>query len=175
MQFTSLVWFELAWVGVLWVLWLATAGSIASLGTIGSCTSSYYDYYTASYYSGEYLTVSLGLGLIAPLSFQVGDQGLCSEFKVVQAFTWLLWLSVFAWFWVLLVTSIIAHTSRGHPGVWMGPVNDHPFFTGAKGNNAQMTTAPGAEANIYPPTHGGAPSSTGYSTGGHPTAQYPQV
>ncbi|KAG9039592.1 hypothetical protein FRB95_009172 [Tulasnella sp. JGI-2019a] len=60
---TSLVWFELACTGLLWVLWLATATSIQSLGIFRSC-----DYVNA------------------------GVESSCHEFQTVEAFSWLLWI-----------------------------------------------------------------------------------
>ncbi|KAG8885092.1 hypothetical protein FRB97_002257 [Tulasnella sp. 331] len=96
---TSLVWFELAWTGLLWVLWLSTAAAITSLGIFSSC-----DYVNA------------------------GVEASCQEFQSVEAFVWLLWLFTFSWFCALLVMSIAAISRDATINVWHTPVTEHPFF-----------------------------------------------
>lgn len=95
---TSLIWFELAWTGLIWVLWLATAAAITSLGIFTSC----------GFYNKDV-------------------ESNCRQYQTAQAFSWLLWLFSFGWFCALLVASIIA-ASRGHTRVWKSPVDEHPLF-----------------------------------------------
>ncbi|KIJ52343.1 hypothetical protein M422DRAFT_776029 [Sphaerobolus stellatus SS14] len=53
----------------------------------------------------------------------------CSELQALDAFAWLSWITILAWFIMLLVLSIISH-SRGHRGVWRQPVSDTQFGRG---------------------------------------------
>jgi len=97
----SLVWFELAWMGLIWVLWLATAAAISALGIFTSC----------NFYNTEV-------------------ESNCRQYQTVQAFSWLTWLLSFGWFTFVLVLSILA-ASRGHYGVWKMPITEHPGWSKA--------------------------------------------
>jgi hypothetical protein len=98
-----LVWVELAWVGFLWIMWMSTAGSITSMGIFINC----------GYLRGP-------------------AESICQQYQAVQAFAWLSWLIIFAWFVTLLAFSCIAHT-RGNTRVWYTDSTEIPFANGAMG------------------------------------------
>ncbi|KAG8958043.1 hypothetical protein FRC03_009527 [Tulasnella sp. 419] len=126
---SSLIWVELACIGLLWVLWLATAGTATSLG-FGDCSIYIY-------------TDPL---IISP----------CKQDQAVQAFSWLLWLTLLGWFITLLTVSIMA--SRRNPRVWFASVVEYPFGTGGsnKGEKHVLTPQPqytGGSTNSQQPPY----------------------
>jgi len=95
----SLVWFELAWVALLWILWLATAASIASLDLFESC----------GWYNGSV-------------------ESDCHQYQAAEAFAWIMWILMSGWWVGLLVLSIIA-SYNGHARIWRYPVDEHPALS----------------------------------------------
>ncbi|KAG9014401.1 hypothetical protein FRB90_005373 [Tulasnella sp. 427] len=96
---TSLVMFELAWVGLLWVLWLATAAAVTDLGIFTTC------------------------GFV-----NARVESTCHQYQAVEAFSFLNWLILFGW-WVTLLAMSIRAASNGISGVWKLPVTEHPGWS----------------------------------------------
>jgi hypothetical protein len=119
--FTSMVIVELVWLGILWVLWLAT-GSLAASANL-DCNVIYFS--------------------------NVLNTG-CGEYQAIQAFSFLTWLVLVAYWILLLVASIIGAT-RGHP-VWTSTVKDNLFFVPAGGMKQEVPhpTQPPAQQSPYP-------------------------
>ncbi|KAG9013571.1 hypothetical protein FRB90_005860 [Tulasnella sp. 427] len=96
--FTSYIWFEIAWIGFLWIFWVATAGSFAAMGSVGGCFS------TAA-----------------------GAASICNQYRAGQALSWLNWLITFSYLAALVTFSVIA-AAHGERGVWMASITEHPYF-----------------------------------------------
>jgi len=119
---TSFVIVELAWVGLLTILWLAVgAHASASVVILGSCDT-------------------VGLTSL--------ESSVCHQFQALQAFSWLIWLTLGGYL-VLLATLGAIQQSRGNRQIWQTSVADYDFF------------AP--QSQIPPVAHGATPM-----------AQYPQ-
>lgn len=90
----------------------------------------------------------------------VTDNGICSEAQASEAFAFLAWLLLMAYWVLLLVYAIMAHT-KGNNNVWMGSTTDQDFSAGGSHSGAgiapphpglaqqQMTT--GGTGATYPP------------------------
>ncbi|KIY71757.1 hypothetical protein CYLTODRAFT_418477 [Cylindrobasidium torrendii FP15055 ss-10] len=115
--FTSMIVVELVTVGVLWVLWLASAALTADSAQYlaSNCSAYYYD----------------------------ADIRGCSEIKATEAFDFLIWIILLA-YWAFLLTSAILHANKGNKGVWYGSV--------ASGASSSVATNEHgmAEKNVQP-------------------------
>lgn len=122
---TSIVVVELAWTAILGIFWLAAAAAQASNVFIpGDC----------SVLGGE-------------------GESICRQFQAMQAFSWLNWILLWGWTFLLVVVAAIA-LSRGNRGVWTGPAGQTDFFARGEGSSIppvqQQST--GATYNAtYPP------------------------
>ncbi|KAK1229479.1 hypothetical protein PQX77_007449 [Marasmius sp. AFHP31] len=94
---SSMIAFELVWLGILWVLWLASAARAADTNRL-----------------------VFPDGCDSDSSF---EETLCREFAAVVAFNFLTWFAFFAYTGVVLTASIIAK-SRGTVKVWTASVTD---------------------------------------------------
>ncbi|EJD53646.1 hypothetical protein AURDEDRAFT_52382 [Auricularia subglabra TFB-10046 SS5] len=122
---TSIVVVELAWTAILGIFWLAAAAAQASNVFIpGDC----------SIVGGE-------------------GESICRQFQAMQAFSWLNWIILWGWTFLLVVVAAIA-LSRGNRGVWTAPAGQTDFFARGEGSSIppvqQQST--GATYNpTYPP------------------------
>ncbi|KAJ3529686.1 hypothetical protein NM688_g7822 [Phlebia brevispora] len=97
---TSMILFELSWLGFLWVMWLATAAYAADqLGGFGQ---------TCHFY-------------LEPSWWTEG----CSETQAITAFSFLIWIGLTGYLITLLTLCIIA-ANRG-AGVWKSTVKEANF------------------------------------------------
>ncbi|KDQ08826.1 hypothetical protein BOTBODRAFT_555195 [Botryobasidium botryosum FD-172 SS1] len=153
--FTSLVWFELVWTGILWVLWIAAAAeSAGSIPFTSSC--------------------------VAPRGF-VGAafyESACHQYQAIQAFSWLAWLLMFGYFITLLTLAVIQHASKGNTRIWFSSVPDSDFFAPAQPSAMQpQQQAFAPQQQPMAAQHGqyGAPSTAQYQQpqyAGSPQPQY---
>jgi len=103
---------ELGWISVLWVLWMASAG-----------------------FSANQLSLQFPIGcssnaFVSDISNVVTIN--CSEFWAVEAFSWLIWLTLMPYAVFLFFMAIIQH-SRGNRQVWTYPVHQVNFFAPREG------------------------------------------
>jgi len=97
--FTSITAFELAWTGVLGILWLAAGAQIAQ----------------------GVSSLSGGAGLNCGTNLNSAALALCNQILALEAFTFLAWLILWSWMFILLVLAIVAHV-HGNGKVWVnGP------------------------------------------------------
>jgi len=140
---TSFVVVELAWTAFLGLLWLAAAADQSSnLILVGDCSA----------YGG----------------FDSAEESLCHQLQAMQAFSWLNWLLLWGWTFILLIFSIIAMT-RGNP-VWTSPAGETDFFAR---NDSKIPPAVQYQntGGAYPPTQQQqqfAPQFTGQTQYGTP-------
>lgn len=77
------------------------------------------------------------------------EQSICHQFQAMEAFSWLNWLILWGWTFVLLVFSVIA-LSRGNRSVWTAPAGQTDFF--ARGNGTQVPPVKHEyDGSTYPP------------------------
>jgi hypothetical protein len=97
---TSFVIVELAWLGFLWILWLATAAD------------------TADRFSnwGSWGGCPSGIDL-------------CSQYQAAEAFSFLAWLALMA-YWIILFAFAIIAANNGHSQIWFTGVTEADFSAG---------------------------------------------
>ncbi|KAG8953880.1 hypothetical protein FRC04_001510 [Tulasnella sp. 424] len=146
--FTSYVWFEISWIGFLWVLWVATAGCYASMGSVGGCFST------------------------AP-----GAASICNQYRAGEALSWLNWLITFGYLGALVTFSVIS-ASHGQQGVWMASITEHPYFApgGGKSRIPSVVHYPmgGVGPQYDSKTYAGGYASDPQSLSSHPSNSYGQ-
>ncbi|KAJ3571670.1 hypothetical protein NP233_g3598 [Leucocoprinus birnbaumii] len=112
---------ELGWIGFLWVLWLASAGTTASInGTGGNCASS------------NHLASTV-----------------CGEVNAIEAFGFLNWLMLMAYWLVLLVFSIRGLQS-GNSNIWTTSVDEAHGSSNFAHDKSNVLHQPNY-ASQYPP------------------------
>jgi len=122
--FTSRVFVELIWVGILWVLWLASGAEAATLNVDPSlCSSSF-----------------------------LGSTGktICSSILAVTAFSFLNWIILMAWFVTLLVFSIIGNHWHNSVADTDLTKRDTSAAGPAAFQQPNMSAAPGTPYDNYP-------------------------
>ncbi|KIK95944.1 hypothetical protein PAXRUDRAFT_11145 [Paxillus rubicundulus Ve08.2h10] len=127
--FTSMIVFEIVWCLVLWVLWIAAAGDTAADRTY---------YFPDGCVFQNYPTTNQ----------------ICMEFTVVEAFAFLIFLSVFVYYDVLLLYAII-NAVRGK-SIWTVSVKEANAITSSPNtaiplNQPQHNTIPAAHYQNFTP------------------------
>jgi hypothetical protein len=147
---TSMIIVEMATLTVIWPLWVATASVSASqssptaLSTISVFT-----------FCSGYTDIDSSLSTA------------CSEFKAVEAMSFLAFITLLIYTFLLLVFTLIA-SARGH-SIWTKPVKGTNFF--APSVNPPEEPAPQMAAAQYPPNF--APQPQMYAPGAVPQPIYP--
>jgi len=118
--FTSLLFIELIWIGVLWVLWLATAAEAATIVPDPSLCSS-------------------------PFLSPAGKT-ICSSAIAITAFSFINWIALLGWFIALLVFGI----SGNHWHSSVPDTELHRRTAGAPGSAPNMSNAPGSNPQYPP-------------------------
>jgi len=129
--------------GVLGILWLTMAAWSTDIVGISQCDA-------------------LGGQTTPSRSGNSSAQAFCYEMKVVQAFSWTLFISFIAWFYILLQLVSLAQRF-GRYYIWSEPIRELPWFGEMPGYYNTHAGTP-----MYPPPH-----SAGMTPGMYPGYGYP--
>ncbi|CAE7233635.1 unnamed protein product [Rhizoctonia solani] len=124
-SFLSWVAIELGICGFLWVLWLASAS------------------YTTS--------MSAGVTLNCDLALSVEVESVCRQYQAIQAFSWLIWLILFAYA-VLVIVFAVKAMNKGQ-SVWTMEISDLGTAGSGAGGDASTIAASTYTGKTAQPNH----------------------